>query len=340
MISQILAIAIHKYRLQKNIMDIKRIKTVGVIGGGTMGQGIIQNFAEAGLNVIVFDVDHGQLDLCLKQIEANLKLFKNNLLLKEKVPYVLSRISTALIDDLETEIGKCDFFLESVPEKIELKRQIFARLDICKKDVILASNTSSLTVDAIAANMKTPERVIGVHYFNPAHIMPLVEIHYGSKTSEGVIALTKELMLNVGKEVIIVKKALPGLIVNRIAGAMGREIESLLDKGIVTPEEIDIAARACYGFRASVIGPIEGYDMIGLDILAAVGKSLYPTLDNSDLPPQFLYDKVQRGELGVKSGKGYYDYTGKSRARILDQQNFKLLRQLALYREIKEFDKN
>ena len=156
---------------------------------------------------------------------------------------------------------------------------------------------------------------------------------------EGVIALTKELMLSVGKEVIIVKKALPGLIVNRIAGAMGREIESLLDKGIVTPEEIDIAAKACYGFRASVIGTIEGYDMIGLDILAAVGKPMYPTLDNSDHPPQFLYDKVQKGELGVKSGKGYYDYTGKSRARILDGQNFRLLRQLALYREMREFDK-
>jgi len=320
-------------------MNVKNIKTIGVIGGGTMGQGIIQNFAESKFNVIVFDIDQKQLEICLKQVEANLKLFKENNLLKEEVPTVLFRIKTALMEKLEQEVNKCDYVVESVPEKLDLKQQIFGRLDACRKDIILASNTGSLTIEAITAKMQTPERVIGTHYFNPAHIMPLVELHYGPKTREEVITTTKAFLQSAGKEVIIVRKVLPGLIVNRVAGAMGREIENLIDQGVVTPEEIDIAAKACYGFRASVLGSIEGYDMVGLDVLVAVSKSLYSTLKNNADAPQYMIDKVKKGELGVKTGKGYYDYTGKTRADVLDSQNRKLLRQLALYREMKDFEK-
>lgn len=317
-------------------MDVKDIKTVGVLGAGVMGQGIIQNYAQAGLKVLVYYRNPEKLDASLKQIEENLKLFKQYGLLKEEVATVMARLEPALISEMEESVKRCDLVLETISEKLELKQEFFAKMDAARADNILASNTGSLKMDAISANMKHPERAIGVHYFNPAHIMPLVEIHYGSKTSEETIQATKAFMENIGKEPVVIRKVLPGLIANRIGAAMGREIEYLLAEGVCTAEEIDRVARGLYGFRAAVLGAIEGYDMIGLDILAAVSGSVYSTLDNSKEAQPFLKQMVAEGRLGVKAGKGYYDYSNTTRAEILDKQNKKLLKQLALYEDLKQ----
>lgn len=320
-------------------MGTENIRAVVVIGGGTMGQGIAQSFAQAGLSVSVVDVDKDKLDECLAQVDANLKLFQEFSLLREDIPSIESRIHPVLIKDLNEALKSCDFVVEAIPEVLELKKQLFAQLDSCPEDVILSSNTSSFTISTLAEGLRTAGRVIGVHYFNPAHIMPLVEIHYSPKTRDEVITTTKALMTKVGKKPILVRKEIPGFIVNRIQAAMGREIMYLIDKGVATPEDIDIAAKASYGFRHACIGNIEANDMIGLDILVAVGRQLFKSLDNSTEPPSFMYDKVKRGELGVKSGKGFYDYKGKSRAQILDEQNRKLLPQLALFNKRLEQEK-
>jgi len=317
-------------------MGAENIRAVVVIGGGTMGQGIVQSFAQAGLSVSVVDVDRDKLDECLAQVDANLKLFQEFSLLQEDIPSIESRIHPVLIKDLNEALKSCDFVVEAVPEVLELKKQLFAQLDSCPEDVILSSNTSSYTISTLAEGLRTAGRVIGVHYFNPAHIMPLVEIHYSPKTRDEVISITKALMTKVGKKPILVRKEIPGFIVNRIQAAMGREIMYLIDKGVTTPEDIDIAAKASYGFRHACIGNIEANDMIGLDTLVAVGRQLFKSLDNSTEPPSSLIEKVARGELGVKSGKGYYDYKGKSRAQILDEQNRKLLRQLTLFNLLEE----
>jgi len=322
--------------LKGESMEAENIRTVVVVGGGTMGQGIVQSFAQAGLSVLVVDVDKGKLDGCLSQVDTNLRQFQEFGLLQENIPSIKSRIHPVLIKDLNEALQGCDFVVEAVPEVLELKKQLFAQLDSCPEDVILSSNTSSFTIPAIAEGLRTADRIIGLHYFNPAHIMPLVEIHYGPKTKDEVISTTKALMIKVGKKPILVRKEIPGFIVNRIQAAMGREIMYLIDEGVTTPEDIDIAAKASYGFRNACIGTIEGLDMVGLDTLIAVGKQLFKSLDNSTEEPPYLYDMVKRGELGVKSGKGFYDYKGKSRAQILDEQNRKLLRQLTLFNLLEE----
>jgi len=317
-------------------MEAQNIKTVMVIGAGIMGQGIIQSFAQAGLSVRVVDVGKEVLDRCMVQVDANLRLFQEFGLLEEEPSSIKARIHPVLTDDLAREAERCDFVLETVPENLDLKKKIFAQLDSCHPEVIISSNTSSCTVASLTEGCRTPNRMIGLHYFNPAHIMPLVEIHYSPWTSTETIATTKALMVRVGKKPIIVKKDIPGLIGSRIQVAMAREIESLLAQDVASPEDIDTVAKASYGFRHACIGNLEAYDMVGLDTMEAVERRIYKELSNATDPTPILVEKVQRGELGVKSGQGWFDYTGKSKEKVLDSQNRRLLKQLALF---KSFEK-
>jgi 3-hydroxybutyryl-CoA dehydrogenase len=317
-------------------MGAKNIKKVVVIGGGTMGQGIAQNFAEAGLAVQLVGRDIERLNSSLNQIDVNLKQFEQYGLLKEKQSAIKSRISLILMNDLWKTVEDSDFVVETVSENLELKRQLFQQLDSCRDEVIIGSNTSSFPIATLAEGCKTASRIIGVHYYNPAHIMPLVEIHYGPQTSEKVIATTKQLMLRVGKKPIIVKKDIPGLIGTRLQLAQAREIEQLLERDVASPEDIDTAAKASYGFRYACIGNIETYDMVGLDVMYAVEKNIYKLLSNAPGPSSLLEEKVKKGELGVKAGRGWFDYSGKSKREILDDQNRRLLKQLALFKSLEK----
>jgi 3-hydroxyacyl-CoA dehydrogenase len=320
-------------------MEVEKIQTVCVVGAGTMGQGMAQSFAEAGLKVwMLGNMDKDKLDGHMAQVEANLTLFQEYGLLKEDISAIKARIHPALRKDLDEISKESDFIIESIPENLEMKKELFTQLDSCPKDVILASNTGSLTISAISADCSTPERIVGVHYFNPAHIIPLVEVHFGPKTSEETISATRELLNRVGKKPILVRKSIPGFIVNRLQAALGREIHYLIDEGVVTPEDIDTAAKAMYGFRNACIGTVEGFDMIGIDTMIAVGKGIFPKLSNSDGPPKHMYEMVERGDLGIKAGKGFYDYSGKTRAQVLDKHNRKLIKQLALFRSMEEED--
>ena len=317
-------------------MELKNIKTVAVIGAGTMGQGLAQSFAQAGYTTYMFgNVDKEKLAGHVAQVEANLKLFQEYDLLKEDVKTIMSRINPVLSKDIPDVAKKCEFIIESAPEDLDLKKQLFARFEAAREDNILASNTGSLTIPSIVEGMRTPERVIGVHYFNPAHIMPLVEIHYGPQTTQETITTTEALIEKTGKKSIQLKKFIPGFVVNRLQAALGREALYLVQEGVVSPEDIDIATTGSYGFRWSNIGVFEGYDMIGIDVLIRVG-GIFKLLDNSTDNPKFMYDKMEKGELGIKSGKGFYDYSGKSTAQVLDEKNRKLLRQLALFNSMEE----
>lgn len=308
------------------------VKQIVVIGAGNMGEGIVQSFAQAGKNVKVLARRRETLDKCLHQIDANLRLFAEFQLLEEAPEVIKARITYIPMAELAEAITGCHFVVETIPEVLADKREVFRKLDDCDPDVILASNTGSITITTLAEDMKTAYRVVGTHYFNPAHIMPLVEIHRGKYTSGDVAKATKDLMLQVGKKPILVRKEIPGFIINRIQGAIFREIGYLLDEGIATPEDIDMAAKAMYGFRLSCIGPMEADDMIGLDTSARVSANLFKTLSNRTEPSATLLDKVDKGELGVKTGSGWYNYGGKTRAQVLDEINRRLLKQLVLFR--------
>ena len=198
--------------------------------------------------------------------------------------------------------------------------------------MIIASNTSSFTMDMLTEKLKTPQRMIGLHYFNPAHIIPAVEIHRGKDTDDDVVEQTRALMIRTGKKPVIVLKTVPGFIINRLTGAMEREIDYLIDEGIVTPEDLDIAVKASYGFRLACMGPMAQEDMIGLDTSARVSGNVFKVLSNKTEPSPVLMEKVKKGELGIKSGKGWYDYCGKTRDEVHDKINRRLLKQLALFR--------
>jgi 3-hydroxybutyryl-CoA dehydrogenase len=310
------------------------IKQVVVIGAGNMGEGIVQSFAQAGRSVKVLARRRETLDRCLQQIDSNLKLFAEFQLLDEAPEVIGSRITYIPMAELSEAIRGCHFIVETIPEVLADKKELFGKLDSCAPEVILASNTSSITVTALTEGMKTAYRVVGTHYFNPAHIMPLVEIHRGENTSERVVQTTRDLLLQVGKKPVLVKKEIPGFIVNRIQGAVFREIGYLLDEGVATPEDIDMAAKAMYGFRLSCIGPMEADDMIGLDTSARVSANLFKTLSNRTQPSETLMDKVNRGELGIKTGSGWYNYGSKTRTQVLDEINRRLLRQLVLFKTL------
>jgi 3-hydroxybutyryl-CoA dehydrogenase len=308
------------------------IKQIAVIGAGNMGEGIVQSFAQAGKTVKALARRRETLDRCLQQIDTNLKLFAEFQLLEEAPEVIKSRITYVPMAELSEAIKGCHFVVETIPEVLADKRELFGKLDGCDPDVILASNTSSITITTLTQDMKTAYRVVGAHYFNPAHIMPLVEIHRGKHTSDEVVQTARDLMLQVGKKPILVKKEIPGFIVNRIQGAIFREISYLLDEGVATPEDIDMAAKAMYGFRLSCIGPMEADDMIGLDTSARVSANLFKTLSNRTGPSAILLDKVSKGELGIKTGNGWYNYGGKTRTQVLDEINRRLLKQLVVFK--------
>ena len=310
-----------------------QIDTVVVAGAGIMGAGIALNFAQAGLAVRVVDVSADALENCRNQIAVNLDAFDEFGLLAEDKAQIAERIAYMESDALPAATDGCGYVVEAMPEILDLKQAFFAKLDDLPGRVIIASNTSSLTVTNMAAGMRTPERLIGLHYFNPAHIIPAVEVHRGERTDDAAVDVTMALMKRVGKKPVLVRKEVPGFIINRLTGAMEREIDYLLDEGIVTPEDLDIAVKASYGFRLACLGPMEAEDMIGLDTAARASGNIFPKLSNAADPSPGIFEKVERGELGIKSGKGWYDYTGRTRESVLDANNRRLLRQLKLFTE-------
>lgn len=308
------------------------INSVAVIGGGIMGVGIAQSFAGAGIGVRLFDLNQQVLEQSLARIHANLRLFEAFELVNEPPATILSRIEPVATANLAEGTTGCDFIVESVPEVLETKQRVFAQLDTLPLEVIIASNTSSMTMDTLTDGLKTPRRMVGLHYFNPAHIIPAVEIHLGKATAKQVVARTQALMIRTGKKPVIVRKSVPGFIINRLTGAMEREIDYLIDEGIVSPEDLDVAVKASYGFRLACMGPMAQEDMIGLDTAARVSGNIFKVLSNKTEPSPVLMQKVKNGELGIKSGRGWYDYSGRTREEINETINRRLLKQLALFR--------
>jgi 3-hydroxybutyryl-CoA dehydrogenase len=319
------------------INKAENIHKVLVIGGtGTMGQGIAQNFAEAGMAVVICGRRQETCERAIAQIEANLGLMQEFGLLREEPAVVRARVSLVPTEDYIELANECDFVVETVSENLELKRKVFKQLDVIRPEIIIGSDTSSCPVESIAEGCSTPERMIGMHYFNPAHIMPLVEIHYGPRTSEETISATKALMLRVGKTPVVIKKDIYGLLGTRFQLAMIREIESLIAQDVASLEDINLVAQASYGMRYACIGHVEALDMFGLDTMVVIEDRIFPQLSNATGPTAALREKVDRGDLGVKTGRGWFDYSHTSREKILDSQNRRLLNQLVLYKQLQK----
>lgn len=206
--------------------------------------------------------------------------------------------------------------VECIPEQLQPKRDTFARLvALAPRAAVLASNSSAFPISEIARGLETQERMAGLHFFLPAHIVPLVEVIRSERTRPGLPGELAELMRSLGKVPVQVRKDIPGFLANRLQHALAREAYALIDAGVATPEDIDIAVRFGFGFRYLAAGPCLQRDHAGLDVHAAAAATMYPTLASNTLVSPTLTDKVARGELGMKTGKGFFEWDAASVAR-------------------------
>lgn len=280
------------------------MEKIFVLGAGTMGAGIVQAFAQKGYEVIVRDIKDEFVERGLTGINKNLsKLVSKGKMTEETKEDILSRISGTTDMNLAED---CDLVVEAAIENMKIKKEIFAELDkICKPETILASNTSSLSITEVASATGRPEKVIGMHFFNPAPVMKLVEIIRGMATSQETFDAVKELSLAIGKEPVEVAEA-PGFVVNRILIPMINEASFILQEGIASVEDIDTAMK----FGANhPMGPLALGDLIGLDVCLAIMDVLYnETGDNKYRASSTLRKYVRAGWLGRKTGRGFYNY--------------------------------
>jgi len=277
---------------------------VFVIGAGTMGSGIVQVFAEAGYEVVMRDIKDEFLQRGLKNIVKNLsKALEKGKINEERKIEILKNI------DITTELNlakHADLVVEAAVENMSIKKEIFKELDgICKPECILATNTSSLSITDVASATNRPDKVIGMHFFNPVPVMKLVEVIKGIATSEETKTKIMNLSISLGKEPVEVNEA-PGFVVNRILIPMINEAIGILADGVATEKEIDLAMKLGANHP---IGPLALSDLIGNDVVLSIMNILYTEFSDSKYRPHPLLKKMVRaGYLGRKSGKGFYNY--------------------------------
>lgn len=277
------------------------MKKIAVIGAGFMGAGIAQVFACKGLVTKVYDPVSTSLDTLHERISHNLDLMKtphdclNNII-------ACHSLSEAVCD--------ADIVFEAAPEKLGIKRAIFAELlPLVNTDTILASNTSVIPIGDIGKGLEHGGRLIGTHWWNPPYLIPLVEVVQSEKSSLDAIEKTISLLTAVGKQPIHVKKDVTGFVANRMQHALWREAIALVNDGVCDAKTVDIAVKNSFGMRLPVLGPIENADLVGLDLTQDIHNVVLADLNNDTVPAQILADKIASGELGMKTNKGLRDWT-------------------------------
>ena len=288
-------------------MERREIKNISIIGSGMMGHGIAQVFAAQNYNVVLLDVQQELLSKAIDGIRSNLTfLAQRGMGKKKEIEPILRRIRTTL--DLREALSGTQFVIEAVSENLALKQKIFQDLDsLSPPETILATNTSVISITEIAQNARKRERIVGTHFWFPPYLIPLVEVVKGRDTSNETMERTYQLMKNAGKHPIKCMKDVPGFVANRLQHALWREAISIVEHGIADAATVDEAIKNSIGIRLAVLGPIENADMVGLDLTLAIHDTVLKDLEASPHPSPLLKEKVNKGDLGFKSGKGFYD---------------------------------
>jgi len=283
------------------VLDVQRVL---VIGAGTMGTGIAQVAARAGYRTELFDVAAGAAARSLERIGDSLaRAVERGRCTAQERGEALQRLAVA--PDLDAAAAQADLIVEAAPEDLELKRSLFAKLSkAARAGAILATNTSALPITAIASAASHPERVVGLHFFNPVPAMKLLEIVQGERTDPLVVTAARAVGARLGKEVVVVRDA-PGFATSRLGIALAMEAIRMLEEGVASAEEIDRAVELGYGHP---MGPLRLTDQVGLDVRLAIAEHLQSELGERFRPPQLLRRMVRAGKLGKKSGEGFYRY--------------------------------
>lgn len=285
-------------------MNAADIRVSAVLGAGTMGHGIAHVLALGGIETRLFDIDAAAVERGLAHVRGNLdKGVEKGKITPADREGALKRLSGTC--QLDEAIANVQCVIEAVPEKLELKQSIFRDLGArLAPGVLLATNTSSLPITRIASVAAHPERVVGMHFFNPVHIMKLVEVVVAERSSKAAVECALDLARLLGKEPIRVKDS-PGFASSRLGVLLGLEAIRMLESGVASAEDIDKAMTLGYGFP---MGPLQLTDLVGLDVRLSIAEYLSKECGDRFTPPDLLREKVQRGELGKKSGKGFYDW--------------------------------
>lgn len=301
---------------------LAQIRKVAIIGAGLMGHGLAQIFAGKGKEVILMDLNGDLLKKGLAGIRSNLSLMAEHGIGKaEEIDTVLSRVRTTT--DLGEAAKEAQFVVEAVSENLDLKQKIFRDLDsLCPPGAVLATNTSVISITEIASKAKGRARIVGTHFWNPPYLIPLVEVIRGNDTSDNTMDVTFELMKSIGKHPVRVNKDVPGFVGNRLQHALWREAISIVERGIADAATVDECIKFGFGLRLPILGPLENADMVGTDLTLAIHSYILQHLESSPAPSPLLKKKVEQGDLGFKSGKGFQEWppekAQESRKRLLE----------------------
>ena len=280
------------------------IRQISVIGSGTMGRGIAYLGAVSGYDTVLYDVEAEALEAAKVNIESTLrKGVEKNKLTEAEAKAALEHLN--VVTELEPAVNGADLIVEAVPESLDLKIEIFSQADLfCPPEAIIASNTSSLSITKLASHVERRDRFVGMHFFNPPHLMKLIEIVRGERTSEETVEAVREVAAKMGKTAIVVRDT-PGFATSRLGIAIGLEAMRMFAEGVASAEDIDRAMELGYNHP---MGPLKLSDLVGLDIRLGIADYLASTLGPRFEAPQLLRDMVAEGKLGKKSGEGFYKW--------------------------------
>jgi 3-hydroxybutyryl-CoA dehydrogenase len=311
------------------------IKNVTIIGVGWMGRGIVQACAQGDYNIVMHDLDLKVLDQARAEMKSRLGYMREKgLIAEDGVESAMSKVSSTV--NLEEAMQTADLVIEAVPEVLETKKEVFRQMDrICRGQTILATNTSTMSISAIGAATSKPERVVGMHWFYPAYIMPPVEIIRSDKTADLIVNEARDFLLKLGKMPVVCKEV-PGFLINRLQMALSNEATSLLEQGVATAEDIDNAARMSLGLRVPFWGVLKNEDM-GVPknmLLRGYEYTYQQTGSDKFRPTELMREMVRKGELGLISGKGYYNYTEETPESFAHERDEMIIRLLKFLAEL------
>jgi 5-formyl-3-hydroxy-2-methylpyridine 4-carboxylate dehydrogenase len=290
-------------------MQEQNIHTVAIIGAGTMGPDVAAIFARHGLDVRLTDISAEALARAADGVQAVYRtLIEGGLMTADEA--VASQVYLTITPDQNEALSGVDFVLEAIPEKLDLKRALFAEIEPkVRADTILASNSSGIPIAQIAQAAQHPGRVIGTHWLNQPHVIPVVELVRGEQTTEATLETTRQLLERLNMVPVVIQGNVPGFIHNRILFVIYREILHLLEEGLISAEDIDNVTKWAIGPKLTAIGPLEMLDVAGLDTYQNIATYLNPQLAATGEVSDIVRQKVERGEMGIKTGQGMYSYT-------------------------------
>ena len=303
-------------------MTTEHIKKIGIVGAGTMGAGVAEIFAQFGYTVILYNRSKAGMQRALERIRSNVAPIETETDTAEAKIYTTHDLA---------ELAQVDLISESIAENLEVKQDIFRKLDeICDAKTLFTTNTSGLSISQIATAVSHPERFAGMHYFNPPQIVPAMEIIKGKETSDATCEVLMDLAKQMQKQPILVQKDVPGFVASRLQFAVVREALHLVEEGIASPADIDAVMKHGLGLRWALLGPLEIADLGGLDIFNTVGSYVAKSMSNATDSPKVLQDLVAAGKLGAKTGSGFYDYPPGKASALIAERDEKLLEILKL----------